>query len=402
MASFKYIAYDFYGREKRGKIKAYNKAQAINQLRNDGLKVESIEAIKETIWTKDIYIGKPVKTSEFVLFLEQFATLMNAGITIVDCIDILKVQTKNKVLKETLTYIEIDMKQGNSLTEALRKHPRIFPPIAVNIIHSGEASGSLDTALKDLSNYYKKRDETARKIKSTLTYPVVVLFVAMAVVIFMMVVVVPQFVDMFAQFDAELPAITQAVLNISNFIQAWWFMIGLAFILLIFGCFLLFRYESTRKKIDYYLLKVPILGNIVLKSNIANITRTLSSLLKNGVPILESIQLVQETVSNKEIRQTLEEARSSLKRGGTLSGPFIENKIYPYLMTQMISVGEKTGSLEKMLEETAKIYEEDVETVSEQLKSLLEPFTIIFLSIIVGTIILAIVVPMFDLFNQIN
>src|SRR5690606_5364599 len=178
---------------------------------------------KETIWTKDIYIGKPVKTSEFVLFLEQFATLMNAGITIVDCIDILKVQTKNKVLKETLTYVEIDMKQGNSLTEALRKHPRIFPPITVNIIHSGEASGSLDTALKDLSNYYKKRDETARKIKTTLTYPVVVLFVAMAVVIFMMVVVVPQFVDMFAQFDAELPAITQAVLNISNFIQAWWF-----------------------------------------------------------------------------------------------------------------------------------------------------------------------------------
>ncbi|MGM8216315.1 type II secretion system F family protein [Bacillaceae bacterium W0354] len=402
MASFKYTAFDFYGREKKGKIKAYNEEQAVKQLRSNGLKIESIEAIKETIWTRDFYIGKPVKTRELVLFLEQFHALLNAGLTIIDSLKILQEQTSNKVFKEALTYIEIDMKQGNSYTDALKKHPHIFPPLAVNIIHSGEASGALDEALKDLSVYYKKHDQTRKKITSTLSYPIVVFIVAIAVVTFMMLVVVPQFVDMFAQFGADLPAITKFVVSFSHFLTKWWLLILLIFILLIIGIIYLIKNEKTREKVDYYLLKTPGFGTIVLKSNIANITRTLSSLLKNGVSILNSLDLVQDTINNREIKKTIEAAKQSLKQGGSLAQPFRDHWAYPYLVTQMITVGEKTGSLEEMLDQVATIYEEDVESVSDQLKALLEPVTIIFLSLIVGTIILSIVVPMFDLFNQIN
>ncbi|WP_317450924.1 type II secretion system F family protein [Alkalibacillus aidingensis] len=401
MASFKYVAADYNGNIKKGKVKAYNKDIAKIRLRESGLKIERIEEIKESIWSKDIHIGSPVKHREFVIFLQQFGALLKAGLTIVESLNILREQTSSKMLKETLYYVEIDMRQGSSLTNALKKHPHIFSSMFVNMIHSGETSGTLEETTNKLAEYYSKQQQTRQKVKSTFAYPVTVAIVAIGVVIFLMLYVVPQFVDMFTQFDAELPVITQFVLSISHLLQNYWLLMILVTIAIMLVVISLYQKEEIRRKLDYYLLKTPGFGKLALQSNIASMTRTLSSLLYNHVPIIEALNLTEQTIRNRELRETLKKARTSLKQGSTLSEPFKEHWAYPYLVTQMIEVGEKTNSLDEMLDQVASFYENDVDTATEQLKSLLEPLLIISLSLIVGTIVLAIVIPMFEIFNQI-
>ncbi|MDV2581858.1 type II secretion system F family protein [Alkalibacillus haloalkaliphilus] len=402
MASFKYIAADYNGNEKQGKLEAYNIDLAKARLRDEGLKIESIEEVKQSIWTKDIHFGNPVKNRDFVVFLQQFAALLKAGLTIVDSLNVLREQTKQKQLKAALYYVEIDMRQGSSLTNSLKKHPEIFSNIFVNMVHSGESSGSLEETLSKLADYYHKHYKTSQKVKSTFAYPVAVGLVAIGVVIFLMMYVVPEFIDMFSQFDASLPIVTQVVLGISNLLTSYWYLFGLIALLFSLILIMVLQRDHLRKKVDYYLLKSPGFGSLILKSNMASMTRTLSSLLYNNVPIIQALQLTEQTLKNKVIKQTLQDAESSLKQGASLVKPLRQHWAYPYLVTQMIEVGEKTNSLPDMLGQVATFYEDDVDTATDQLKSLLEPLLIITLSVIVGTIVLAIVIPMFELFNQIN
>ncbi|GEN46814.1 type II secretion system F family protein [Alkalibacillus haloalkaliphilus] len=402
MASFKYIAADYNGNEKQGKLEAYNIDLAKARLRDEGLKIESIEEVKQSIWTKDIHFGNPVKNRDFVVFLQQFAALLKAGLTIVDSLNVLREQTKQKQLKSALYYVEIDMRQGSSLTNALKKHPEIFSNIFVNMVHSGERSGSLEETLSKLADYYHKHYKTSQKVKSTFAYPVTVGLVAIGVVIFLMMYVVPEFIDMFSQFDASLPIVTQVVLGISGLLTSYWYLFGLIALLFSLILIMVLQRDHLRKKVDYYLLKSPGFGSLILKSNMASMTRTLSSLLYNNVPIIQALQLTEQTLKNKVIKQTLQDAESSLKQGESLVKPLRQHWAYPYLVTQMIEVGEKTNSLPEMLGQVATFYEDDVDTATDQLKSLLEPLLIITLSVIVGTIVLAIVIPMFELFNQIN
>ncbi|MDQ0159814.1 type II secretion system F family protein [Alkalibacillus salilacus] len=402
MASFKYEAVDYNGEHRKGKLDAYNAELAKARLRDEGLRIETIEEIPSTIWNKDIYFGSPVKNRDFVVFLQQFAALLKAGLTIVKSLSILREQTKQKYLKEALYYIEIDMRQGNSLTAALKKHPHIFSNIFINVVHSGESSGSLQATLEKLASYYQKQYKTKQKIQSTFSYPATVFVVAIAVVIFLMIYVVPEFVSMFEQFDAELPLITQFVLGTSDFMTSYWHILMLSSILVGLMFIMLFKQEQSRYKIDYYLLKIPGFGTLVIKSNMAQMSRTLSSLLYNDVPIIQAIELTQQTIRNRVIREILDEAQLSLKKGQSMVTPMREHWAFPYLVTQMIEVGEQTNALPDMLEQVADFYEEDVDTATEQFKSLLEPVLIVSLSLIVGVVVLAIVIPMFDLFNQIN
>ncbi|WP_054754400.1 type II secretion system F family protein [Piscibacillus salipiscarius] len=369
-------------------------------LKDEGYKVNEIEEVKDSIWNRDLYIGKPVKTRDLVVFLQQFSALLEAGMTVVDTMAILREQTKNKVLNKALYYIEIDLRQGTSLAKAMKKHPRIFPSILINVIHSAEVSGSLEETLNELANYYQKHHKTVSKVKSSLAYPLTVMIVAIGVVIFLLMYVVPQFVSMFDQFGAELPMITKVVLTLSNVLQKHWLQLFLTVIGLMTGLVLLMKNEQSRLKLDALLLKLPLFGSLILKSNLANMGRTLNSLLKNAVPIIDSIDLTKQTVKNRVIQHILDQSKSSLKQGGSFTKPMKDHWAFPFLVTQMLSVGEKTGSLEEMLNQVASFYEEDVETASDQLKTLLEPLLIITMSIIVGAIVLAIVVPMFELYNQ--
>ncbi|RPF50562.1 type II secretion system F family protein [Aquisalibacillus elongatus] len=401
MASYKYEAYDFYGTVKKGRLEAYNADQVKKMLKDEGYKVEIIEEVKDSIWTKEFSIGRPVKNRDMVIFLQQFSALLQAGMTIVDTIRILREQTKNKILDKALYYVEVDLRQGTSLANAMGKYAKVFPVILVNMIHSAEVSGTLEETLEDLAHYYEKQHKTLQKVRSSLAYPITVVFVAIAVVTFLLMYVVPQFVTMFNQFGGELPWITQTVLQMSELLKAHWLLLLLIVAALTLVFISLLKNDDVKYKIDHVLLKLPVFGPLILKTNIARMSRTLNSLLKNAVPIIDSIDLTRETIKNRVVNRVLQQSKSSLKQGGSFVKPMEEHWAFPFLVTQMISVGEKTGSLEDMLNQVANFYEEDVETTADQLKSLLEPLLIISLSIIVGTIVLAIVIPMFDLYSQI-
>ncbi len=401
MARFKYTGRDVRGK-RSGVVNAINRREAMEKLKKDNIRVIEISQMPETLLTKDIAIGNPVKLQHFVIYLRQFSTLIKAGVTVVEATNILSQQTDSKALSRTLQNIETDLRDGQPLSKAAAKHKRIFPPMVINMIRAGEIGGNLDDTLERLAIHYEKQHDTRRKISSALAYPIVIAIVAVAVVIFLLVKVVPTYVSMFADFGGELPAITQFVLRASEMMQAGWYFVVL-FIFLFYGAIQLIKSNKKSKYyLDYFLLKIPIFGSMLQKAALARMTRTLSSLFSSSVPILESMTLVEQVVENEVIGKVVLESRDSLERGQSITAPMKKHWAFPPLITQMISIGETTGSLEAMLTKVAEFYEKEVEASTDKLKALIEPLMIVFLASLVGTIVLAIIVPMFTMFNEMS
>lgn len=401
MPRYKYEGRDKFGK-KSGTISGTSKTDAVANLRQKGIRVISINELPETLLTKEITIGNPVKLKDFVIFLRQFSTLIKAGVSIVDTMNILANQTSSKPLKNALLEVEVDLREGISLSAATAKHKRIFTTLFTNMVRVGEVGGNLDDTLENLADYYEKQNKTRQKVKSAMAYPSVIAIVAIAVVIFLLVSVVPTFVDMFADFGAELPAITKFVLNASVFMQKFWWLVILFFLLLFLVFMVIKQRKETRYYLDFLLLKMPIFGTLMQKAVLARMTRTLASMLSSSVPILQALAVVETIVENEVIAEVIKQSRKSLEQGKSMTEPMKKHWVFPPLITHMIAIGESTGSLDEMLGKVADFYEDDVENTTDQLKSLIEPLMIVFLSGIVGTIVTAILVPMFDIFNQIQ
>lgn len=401
MPKFKYEGRDKFGK-KSGTISGTSKTDAVSSLSDKGIRVISINEVPETFLTKDIAIGNPVKLRDFVIFLRQFSTLIKAGVTIVDSMNILAHQTDSKPLKNALLEVELDLREGISLSTATAKHKRIFTNLFTNMVRVGEVGGSLDETLENLAVYYEKQNKTRQKVKSAMAYPIVIGIVAIAVVICLLVSVVPTFVDMFADFGAELPAITKFVLNASVFMQKFWWLVLLLGIFLFLMFTLLKQRQETRYYVDYAKIKMPIFGKLIQKAVLARLTRTLSSMLNSSVPILQALVVVETIVENEVIADVVKQSRKALEQGKSMTDPMKKHWAFPPLIIHMIAIGESTGSLDEMLGKVADFYEDEVENATDQLKSLIEPLMIVFLSGIVGTIVTAILVPMFDIFNQIQ
>jgi type IV pilus assembly protein PilC len=401
MPKFKYEGRDKFGK-KSGTISGTSKTDAVSSLSDKGIRVISINEVPETFLTKDIAIGNPVKLRDFVIFLRQFSTLIKAGVTIVDSMNILAHQTDSKPLKNALLEVELDLREGISLSTATAKHKRIFTNLFTNMVRVGEVGGSLDETLENLAVYYEKQNKTRQKVKSAMAYPIVIGIVAIAVVIFLLVSVVPTFVDMFADFGAELPAITKFVLNASVFMQKFWWLVLLLGIFIFLMFTLLKQRQETRYYLDYAKIKMPIFGKLIQKAVLARLTRTLSSMLNSSVPILQALVVVETIVENEVIADVVKQSRKALEQGKSMTDPMKKHWAFPPLIIHMIAIGESTGSLDEMLGKVADFYEDEVENTTDQLKSLIEPLMIVFLSGIVGTIVTAILVPMFDIFNQIQ
>ncbi|WP_099352107.1 type II secretion system F family protein [Fredinandcohnia onubensis] len=400
MARFKYQGRDTKGK-KSGSISAKSKHEAVSKLRESGIRVIQIDEVPETLLTKDISLGNPVKLRDFTIFLRQFATLIKAGITIVDSMSILASQTSSKALKRALVEVELDLRDGNSLSAATAKHKKIFSTLFINMVKVGEVGGTLDETLERLAVHFEKQHKLRQKVKSAMAYPAIIGVIAVAVVIFLLVSVVPTFVSMFSDFGADLPAITKFVLGASEFMQSFWWVIVLVFISVYLGILFMQSKEQTKYYWDYLMLRIPLFGKLLQKAALARMTRTLSSLLSSSVPILQALVVVETIVENEVISKVIKESRISLEKGRSLTEPMKNHWAFPPLITQMIIIGENTGSLDEMLGKVASFYEEDVENTTDQLKSLIEPIMIVFLAGIVGTIVTAIMVPMFDIFNQI-
>ncbi|MBA2878538.1 type IV pilus assembly protein PilC [Anoxybacillus kamchatkensis] len=402
MAQFRYEARDVHGRVKKGTIVASSRRDVMMKLREQRLKVIDVREVPQTLLTKEITFGNPVKLQHFVIYLRQFATLLKAGVTIVDATRILGEQTESKALKKALVRIEEQLRSGQPLSVAMTDHPNIFPSLVVNMIRAGEASGSIDETLERLADHFEKVHRTRQKIVSALAYPIVVGIIAVIVVIFLLVSVVPTFVSMFADFGAELPAITKFVLRASEVMQTYWWGVILLFIALYILLIVLRRQKATKYYLDVLMLRMPIFGGMMQKAVLARMTRTLSSLFSSAVPILQALAIVETVVENEVVARVIRTSRDALERGESLTEPMKRHWAFPPLVTQMIAIGEQTGSLDAMLAKVADFYEAEVEAATDRLKSLIEPLMIVLLASVVGTIVTSILVPMFDIFNHIQ
>jgi type IV pilus assembly protein PilC len=402
MPTFVYEARERTGRRTKGKIESSSKALAIVQLKKEGLIVASIEEEKKTILDMEIHLTRPVKFQHIVIFLRQFATLIRAGISIVEAIRILSMQSESKMLRRILGEVEGELRKGIQLSEACAKHKKVFEPLFVSMIRAGEASGQMEVVLDRLAAYYERSHYTREKIKSAMTYPITILILALGVLVYLLTSIVPVFVGMFASFGAELPPITKLVMALSQSVTETWYLylIGLTVTIVIIRFVVNTSYG--RFCVDYAKLKVPVFGKMMQKGVMARMSRTLSTLFSSSVPILQALAIVEDVVGNRVISQAIAQARENLKQGRPLSEPLKKSWVFPPLVSQMIAVGEETGSLDGMLEKVADFYEAEVERTVDQMKSLIEPVMIVFLAVIVGTIVMAIMVPMFDIFGKVK
>lgn len=402
MVIFKYSGRSAQGSLKKGTIDATNKQTAIVKLRAQGINPRELEE-SNSILHKELTLGGKVKNEHFVIYCRQFATLIRAGVSILESTKILSEQTSSKPLKKGLMDVEEDVRSGLSFSNAAAKYPKVFPALFVNMIRAGEVTGNLDESLERLAFSYEKQFNLKKKVQSTMAYPIILLVMTVFVAGFLMLTIVPQFVTMFEEMGAELPLITKLVMGISNSLQSsWYIFLGLILILVIGFNLLYTKNEKFNYSFNVLLLRIPVFGKLLQKSAIARMTRTLASLFSSSVPILQALTIVENVIGNPVVAKVIRESKVSLESGSTLSAPLEKSWIFPPLVTQMTAIGESTGSLDYMLEKIADFYEDDVDRTVDTLKSLIEPLMIVFLAAVVGTIVMAIMVPMFSMYEQMS
>jgi type IV pilus assembly protein PilC len=400
MTVFKYSGRTKTGVVKKGTIDALNKNAAIAKLREQGINPREIEQSK-SILHADLSLGGKIKSQDFVIYCRQFATLIRAGVSIVDATNILAKQSESKPLKKALEQVEEDVRTGVSFSQAVEKHPKVFPEIFVNMMRSGEATGNIDETLERLATTMEKQYAIKKKVQSALTYPAVLTVLMIIVVAFLLIFIVPTFVSSFDEMGAELPWITVFTVALSDFVAKFWWLIILIIAVVVFG----FRYLFKNNKqfnysVHYALLKMPVFGQLFQKNALARLTRTLSSLFSSAVPILQALTISEKVSGNPVLGKVVLQARASLEKGSTLTEPLEKSWIFPPLVTSMTQIGETTGSLDYMLEKIADFYEEEVDRAVDTIKSLIEPMMILLLAFIVGFIVAAIMLPMFSLYEQ--
>ncbi len=404
MPQFTYEGKTRTGEVKKGTIEAPSRAAVTAQLRKQNITPTTIKESKKGGGARDMGINinltifqPSVKPKEVVIFARQFATMIDAGLPLVQCLEILASQQDSPTFKKVLFEVKADVEGGSTFAEALSKHPRVFDELFVSLIEAGEIGGILDTILNRLAIFLEKSIKLKRQIKGALIYPAAIITVATIVTIVILIFVIPTFQKMFEGFDAALPLPTQIVIALSNFVQNYILLIIVGFIAAGFGVRQLYRTEAGRKVIDKMALKAPLVGPIIRKSAVARFTRTLGTMVSSGVPILEALTITARTSGNRTIEQAILQTRSSISEGKTIAEPLAESKAFPPMVVQMIAVGEATGSMDTMLQKIADFYEDEVDNAVKGLTSLLEPALMLFLGITVGGLIISMYLPIFKL-----
>ncbi|MBW4838316.1 MAG: type II secretion system F family protein [Paenibacillaceae bacterium] len=402
MPQYVYQGKDGVGKQRKGALQAPDRPTALAELKRQQIVVTGLREKRETVWNKEFYLGSPVKNEQFVVFCRQFATMIKAGISIVEATAILAEQSESKPLKKTLAEVAAELRKGNTFSGVISAYPRIFPTIFVHMIRAGEEAGSMEETLERLAVYFEKAHVTREKVKSAMTYPMIVSVMAVFVIIFLLKFMIPRFQAMFAQLGGDLPAITKFTLGLSRSLEQHWMVWLLIALAAVAAVYLLLRWERGAYAWDYLKLKAPVFGILNRKSAIAQLTRTLSSLFASAVPVLQALAIVEKAVGNRVIGDTLRECQTSLRQGRPLSEPLRQSWVFPPLVTQMIRVGEETGSIDTMLGKVADFYERDVENTVDKLKQLIEPVMILLLAGVVGFIIASVMIPMLSLYRNIS
>ena len=389
------------GEAQSGEIDVARQEEVVDVLRKKKILVTSVRP-KPGGLGMPRFGGSPASTKDLAIFTRQFATMISAGLPLVQCLDILAKQSSKPALGRVISDVTREVESGSTLSDALGKHKVVFDDLFRNMVAAGEAGGVLDEILMRLATYIEKADALKRKVQSAMVYPAVVLTVALGATAFMLIFIIPTFARMFSDFGGELPLPTQIVLWLSNALQHFWWA-GLLAIGI--GIFVLQRYYSTEsghRNIDAALLKLPVLGDVLLKGSVARFTRTLGTLIASGVPILSGLEITARTAGNKVIAEAIMTARASIREGETVSAPLKQSGVFPPMVVQMISVGEQTGALDEMLTKIAVFYESEVDTAVDTLTSIIEPVMIVIMGGIVGGMVIAMYLPIFDMMNAVQ
>lgn len=402
MPVFKYAGKTRDGSSRKGEMEAVNREAALTQLRRQGVVVSSVRAKAKNIELNIPGLQQTVKDKDIVTFTRQFATMIDAGLPLVQCLEILGSQTDNKTFAKTINKVRVDVEGGSTFAEALKKHPRIFSDLYVNMVAAGEAGGILDTILNRLAGYIEKSMALKKKIKGAMVYPAVTITVAIAVVALMLLFVIPSFAKMFTDFGGQLPAPTRIVMSFSDFLVKWWFVVLIAVVAPIVALRLAYRTERGRNIMDTIFLMLPALGILIRKVAVAKFTRTLSTLISSGIPILEGMDIVAKTAGNKVIEKAIFKTKTGISEGKTIAEPLKQTNVFPPMVVQMISVGEASGALDTMLSKIADFYDEEVDSAVAGLTSMLEPMLMVFLGVVIGFIVIAMYLPVFKLAGAIG
>ncbi len=398
MPVFEYKGKTVAGAPVQGELNAKTREELERILRRNRIMVSTIR--KKPTELK-IRLGTGVKKVEVSRFTRQFATMIGAGLPMVQCLEIMAAQVENKELARVIGSVKESVQGGSTLADALARHSKIFDQLYTNMVEAGEMGGALDGILVRLAVYREKADALVRKVKGALIYPAVISVVAVGVTTAMLVWIVPVFASMFGSLGAELPEPTQVILGISNFLQSNFVYILIGLLFGVTGFILWVRTPKGRAIFDAMLLKAPIFGNLVRKSSVARFTRTLGTLLSSGVSILDALDITAKTAGNTVIAAAIKKSVFSIAEGDTITGPLKESGVFPPMVTQMISVGEKTGGLDEMLQKIADFYDEEVDEAVSALTSVIEPIVIVIMGIIIGGIMIAMYLPMFDIIGKI-
>ncbi|HSG98652.1 MAG TPA: type II secretion system F family protein, partial [candidate division Zixibacteria bacterium] len=398
MPVFEYKGKSMGGAQVQGSLQARDRAELERVLRQNRIMVSSVRKKPAEIKIK---IGTGVKKLDVSRFTRQFSTMIGAGLPMVQCLDILSAQAENKEFAKIIAQVKGSVSGGTTLSEALARHPKIFDTLYTNMVEAGEIGGALDVVLNRLAQYREKADALTRKVKGAMVYPAVIVVVAVGVTFVMLTWIVPVFAQMFSGLGAELPEPTQIVMGISHFLQnnILYIFMGLVGFMVAFTFWV--RTPKGRHIFDSFLLKLPVFGTLVRKSSVARFTRTLGTLLSSGVSIIEALEVTAKTAGNTVIARAINRAVLSIAEGETITGPLKESGVFPPMVTQMISVGEKTGGLDEMLSKIADFYDEEVDAAVSALTSIIEPIIIVFMGVVIGGILVAMYLPMFDIIGKI-
>ena len=402
MAEFQYRVITPEGKEKKGTMEGKSIEQVTGVLKAQ--KNVILNVSEASLMNRDINfsLGGRVSARDYSIFCRQFVSIISAGVSIINALEMMRDQTENRTLKKALGEVYEDVSKGESMAGAMKKHSKVFPSMLCNMVEAGEASGSMEVAFERMAVQFEKENKLKQSVKKAMIYPIVLLVVMVGVLFLMMIWVIPNFMGMFAELDTELPPITQAVVNMSDFVIAKWWLI----LLVVAAAIALFKAYAASPSGKFVLggiaLKIPVFGKLQTKSECARLGRTLCTLLGAGVPMMDAIEITGRSMENVHYKKAMMDAKDQVMRGMALSRPLKTCGLFPPMVVHMVSIGEETGNIETMLENVANYYEDDVQVATEQVMALMEPMIIVVMAIVVGVLIMAIMQPMLTLYESIG
>lgn len=398
MAQYNYKAMDKNGKAKKGSIEAINLDKAKEKLKSEGLIVQDIK--EQGAGKKGG--GKKVKDKDLAVFCKQFSAVLNAGVTIISALEMMSEQLENKTLKRALQEAQAYVQKGGTLADAFKLNPKVFPPIMINMTAAGEMSGNLEVCFDRLTTHFETANALHSKVKGAVTYPIVILIVVVAVVAVLLVGVIPQFSQMFDDLGSELPAATQMLVNLSNFLQHKWYILVIIVAAIVFGLKAFGKTEPGSLMYAKIGIKFPLFGNLTIKSAAATFSRTMATLMASGISLIDAVEQVAKMINNRIIREALLDAKTQIAKGVPLSKPLRDCGIFPPMLPQMTKIGEETGNIEDMMDKVADYYEMEVNDATDALTAAMEPLIIVIMGVVVGGIVMAIYSPMLSMYDAVD